>query len=250
MDRSDNTLFTGTPAKRIRLGALALILAGLTLAPIGVLMSRVTTAPANNLEFAKGANSFSWRLGMALTGLSLALLMMGTFALYTHLSRTKQERLAFAGMLMTIGFVALMLPVTGFAAYVVPAIGKLVAQGHEGMIDVMDQTFKEPFIVLPFFGGILWNIGSVLLGIAIWRSKALWPWGGLLYIASGVLGIPAFLDVKVLQIITPLVGGAAQAGVGFSLWRMTAVGMRQTDGQLHLAPSKRLSFDDRPVEDL
>jgi hypothetical protein len=248
MNRS-NTFSTMAPANRIRLGGLALILAGVTLAPVGILMSRVKTAPTNNLKFAKGANSFSWRLGMALTGLSLALLMMGTFALYTHLSRTKQERLAFAGMLMTIGLVALMLPVTGFAAYVVPAIGKLVAQGHEEMIDVMDQTFKEPFLVIPFFGGILWHIGSVLLGIAIWRSKALWSWGGVLYITYGVLGIPAFLDMKALQIVAPLVGGAGQAAVGVSLWRVAAAGVRQTDEHLHSDPSHRLSFDDRPVEE-
>jgi hypothetical protein len=233
MDRSANTLFTGTPAKRIRLGALALILAGVTLAPVGILMRSVTTAPTNNLEFARGANSFSWRLGMALTGLSLALLMLGTPALYAHLSRTKQEKLAFAGTVTTIGFAALMLPVTGFAAYVVPAIGKLVAQGHEEMIQVMDQTFKEPFMVIPFFGGILWHMGNVLLGIAIWRSKALWSWGGLLYITYGVLGIPAFLDVKVLQIVVPLVGGAGQVAVGFSLWRVTAAGMRQPMTNLH-----------------
>jgi hypothetical protein len=249
MDRSD-TLFTSTPAKRIRLGALALILAGVALAPVGILMSRVKTAPTNNLEFATSANSFGWRLGMALTGLSLALLMLGTPALYAHLSRTKQEKLAFAGMVTTIVFAALMLPVTGFAAYVVPAIGKLVAQGHEEMIKVMDQTFKEPFLVIPFFGGILWHIGNILLGVAIWRSKALWSWGGLFYITYGALGIPAFLDVKVLQIVAPLVGGSAQAGVGFSLWRVTAAGMRQMDGQLHLTPSQRLSFDDRPREDL
>jgi hypothetical protein len=228
---SSNIITTVSHTNRIRLGVLALILAGLTLAPIGILMRSVPTAPANNLKFATGANSFSWRIGMALAGLSLALLILGTLALYAHLSRTKEERLAFAGMVMTIGFVALYLPVIGFAAYVVPAIGRLAAQGHEEMIQVMDQTFKEPFLFIPFFGGILWNVGSMLLGVAIWRSKALWPWGGLLYIAYGVLGIPSFLDAKVLQIVAPLVGGAAQITVGLSLWRATAVSMRQEANQ-------------------
>jgi hypothetical protein len=35
-----------------------------------------------------------------------------------------------------------------------------------------------------------------------------------------VLGIPAFLDVKTLQVIAPLVGGAAQVAVGLSLWQL------------------------------
>ena len=219
MDSSD-TLFTLAFANRIPLGALALILSGLTLAPTGLLMRGVPTAPARNLEFAAGANSSGWRLGMALAGLSLALFILGTLALYAHLSQTKEESLAFVGLVMTVGFIALMLPVTGFAAYVVPAIGRMVAQGQTEMVTVMNQTFKEPFLVIPFFSGILWNIGSVLLGIAIWRSETLWPWGGILYIAYGVLGIPAFLDVKALQIIAPLVGGAAQVVVGLSLWRI------------------------------
>lgn len=224
MNGSDATL-TLALASRVPLGALVLILAGLTLAPTGLLMRGVPTAPARNLEFAAGANSFPWRLGMALAGLSLALLILGTLALYAHLAQTTEEGLAFAGMVVTIGFIALMLPVTGFAAYVVPALGGLVAQGQAGMVEVMNQTFKEPFLTIPFLGGILWNVGSVLLGIAIWRSGTLWPWGGLLYIAYGVLGIPAFLDVKALQIVAPLVGGAAQVAVGLSLWRIAGAGV-------------------------
>lgn len=221
MNGSETTLIMAL-ANRIPLGALALILAGLTLAPTGILMRGVPTAPARNPEFAAGANSFSWRLGMALANVSLALFILGTLALYAHLSQTTEEGLAFAGLVVTVGFIALMLPVAGFAAYVVPAVGRLAAQGQTQMVEVMTQTFKEPFLLIPFLGGILWNIGSVLLGIAIWRSETLWSWGGLLYIAYGVLGIPAFLDVKAVQIIAPLVGGVAQVVVGFSLMRLVA----------------------------
>ena len=219
MNGSDTTFIIAF-ANRIPLAALALILAGLTLAPTGILMRGVPTAPAQNPEFAAGANSSTWRLGMALAGVSLALLILGTIGLYAHLSQTQEEGLAFAGLVVTIGFIALMLPVSGFAAYVVPAIGRLAAQGQTETIEVMNQTFKEPFLIIPFFSGILWNVGSVLLGIAILRSGTLWSWGGVLYIAYGVLGIPAFLDVKVAQIFAPLVGGVAQIVVGFSLLQL------------------------------
>jgi hypothetical protein len=222
---SSNTVLNPILANRIPLGALALILAGLTLAPTGLLMRGVPTAPERNLEFAAGANSSGWRLGMALAGISLALLILGTLALYAHLSQTTEEGLAFAGLVMTIGLIALMLPATGFAAYVVPAVGRLVAQGQAEMVEVMNQTFKEPFLLIPFFSGILWNVGSVLLGVAIWRSGTLWPWAGLLYIVYGVLGIPAFLDVKAMQIVAPLIGGIAQVAVGLSLWRLATAGV-------------------------
>jgi len=87
------------------------------------------------------------------------------------------------------------------------------------MFAVMDQTFKEPFLPIQFLAGILWNIGNILLGIAVWRSRTLWKWGGLLFIIYGVVGIPSFLDVKAFQIVSPTVGGLAQIAVGISLWR-------------------------------
>lgn len=218
MDNSD-TKRTAIFSKRVSFGAIALILAGLTLMPQGILTANVPTAPEQNLAFATGANSFSYRFSMMLVGLSLALFILGVFALYAHLAQTNQEKMAFAGLIVTVGFLALFLPLTGFAAFVVPAIGNLVEQGHMEMISVLDAIFKEPFLPIQFFAGILWNIGSILLGIAVWRSETLWKWGGLLFIVYGVIGIPAFLDVKVFQIVSPTVGGLAQIAVGISLWR-------------------------------
>jgi len=88
-------------------------------------------------------------------------------------SPTRQEKLAFAGMVVTVLFIALYLPIIGVAAYVFPAIGKLAAQGQEEMIAVMDAAFAERFIIFPFLGGILWHIGPILIGAAIWRSRTL-----------------------------------------------------------------------------
>ena len=215
---------TSTFTKRISLGGIALILAGLTLIPQGILTANVPSAPEQNLEFATGANSFNNRLGMMLVGISLALFILGVFALYAHLAQTKQERVAFAGLIVTVGFLGLFLPLIGFAAYVVPAIGSLVEEGRVEMLAVMEQTFREPFILVPFFAGILWHIGNILMGIAIWRSGTLWKWGGLLFMIYGLVGIPAFLDVKVFQIVSTPLGGLAQIAVGVSLWRSVAFG--------------------------
>jgi hypothetical protein len=218
---STTTMRTSAFSKRVSLGAIALILAGLTLLPQGILTANVPTAPEQNLEFAARANSLSYRFSLALVGISMALFILGIFALYAHLSQTKQEKVAFAGLLVTVGFLVLFLPIIGFAAFVVPAIGDLVKQGHMEMLAVMDATFKEPFLPIQFFAGILWNIGNILLGIAIWRSGTLWKWGGLLFIVYGMIGIPSFLDVKAFQIISPIVGGLAQIVVGTSVWRFS-----------------------------
>jgi len=206
-------------SNRLALGALALVVAGVTQLPTGIMRAGVPSDPAQNLAFALGADSLAFRLGMALTGVSLAFFVLGLFALYAYLSRTSAERLAFVGLVVTVGFLVLFLPVTGFAAYVVPAIGVLAGQGQTEMLEVMDQTFQEPFILIPFLAGILWNVGALLLGIAIWRSGRLWRWSGGLFILFGVIGIPGFLDVEVLSLVGSVILGLAQLAAGVALFR-------------------------------
>ena len=206
-------------SNRLALGALALVVAGVTQLPTGILRAGVPSDPAHNLEFALGANSTAFRLGIALTDVSLAFFVLGLIALYAYLSRTRAERLAFAGLVMTVGFLVLFLPLIGFVAYMVPAIGVLAEQGQTEMIQVMDQTFQEPFILIPFLGNILWTVGCIPLGLAIWRSGRLWKWSGLLFILFGVIGLPAIFDVGVLQVIASVLLGLGQLTAGVSLFR-------------------------------
>ena len=205
-------------AQRIRLGALALVLSGIVLVPVPFLQN-VPTNPEQNVAFALGANTLAWRFSLVLAFIYFALLVLGSFALYARLARTRVERWAFAGLVVTVGFLVLYIPITGFAAYVVPAVGVLIEGGHADAVEVMEQTFREPFAAVSFLSGILYYVGIVLTGVAVWRSETLWRWGGVLYIVSGVVGIPAFLDVPFAQNVAPLVWAAAAVVVGVSLWR-------------------------------
>ena len=205
--------------RRIRAGAVALILGGIALALVPLLTSGVPTAPDQNAAFATGANTLGWRLGMILALVYFAFFVLGSFALYVHLAQTRAERWAFAGLVVTVGLTMLFVPLMGFSAFVVPAVGALIEAGHTDAVDVMDQAFREPFIVVPFLAGIFVNIGLILSGVAVWRSGTLWKWAGLLLIAGGVIGIPAFLDVPQAQLVEPPVTGAAMISIGVSLWR-------------------------------
>lgn len=218
------TAISGIPARRVRLGALALIVAGLLMAPQGPLTFNIPSDPAHNLDFATGANSAIYRLAMTLTGIGIALMVLGLFALYARLAATEQERLAFGGLVVAVGLLLLFLPMLGFANYVVPAVGSLVDQGRPEMIDVMDQTFMEPTVPIAFLGGLFWPVGGILFGMAIWRSRVLWKWGGLLLIASTVVGMLAFMDQKVFQIIGSPLSGLAMVVIGVDLWRSARPG--------------------------
>jgi hypothetical protein len=200
-----------------RAGAAALVLGGLVLVPVPFLQNTVTS-PDENVAFALAANSTAWRVSMLLAIVSVPLLVFGAFALYSHLRRTRARRLARAGLVVTVALLLTVVPMYGFAAFVAPAVGALLDAGQSNAVDVMDQTFKEPLIAIPFFAGILYNLGYVLTGIAVWRSRTLPKWGGLAFVMAGVLGIPAFLDVPWAQTVTPFVLAAATLTVGASLW--------------------------------
>jgi hypothetical protein len=210
----------------MRAGAVALILGGIALAVVPLLTTGIPTAPEQNVAFAKGANTLGWRLGMILALVYQALLVLGSLALYVHLAQTHAERWAFAGLVVTVCFTILFAPMIGFAAFVVPAVGALIEAGQSDAVVVMDQTFREPFVVLPFLAGILVNLGLILNGVAVWRSGTLPKWAGLLLIGGGVLGVPAFLDVPQTQLVAPLVTGSAMIAVGVSLWKRPTAGQR------------------------
>jgi hypothetical protein len=207
----------------MRAGAVALILAGIAymLVPLGT--TGVPTKPEQNVAFAIGANSWGWRVGMMLALVYQASLVLGSLALYAHLSQTRAERWGFAGLVVTVGCTMLFMPMIGFAAFVVPAVGALIDAGHTDAVAVMDQTFREPFAVLPFLGGMFVNLGLILNGVAVWRSSTFPKWAGLLLISGGVLGVPAFLDVPQAQLVAPLVGGSALIWIGASLWKQASM---------------------------
>ena len=205
--------------RHIRAGAVALILAGIASALVPLGTTGIPTGPEQNVAFAIGANTLRWRMAMLLAIVYQAFLVLGSLALYVHLAQTRAQRWAFAGLVVTEVCTMLFVPMLGFAAFVVPAVGAMIAAGHTDAVAVMEQTFREPFAVLPFLGGIFVNLGHLLVGLAVWRSGTVPTWAGFLLIIGGVLGVPAFLDVPQAQLVAPAVTGAALIALGVSLWK-------------------------------
>lgn len=221
-----------TSPNRIPLGGIALIVAAIATLVSLILLSlaspskplfsqELENAPnAEQLQAALEAATFAYRLGLAMVPLFIAFLIPGIVALYAYLSRTTQEKLAFSGMVITVLFLTLFLPIIGFAAYAYPAVGELVARGQTEAIAVIDQSTQDLFIVIPFFSGILWYVGLAMMGAAVWRSGVLWKWGGLFLIVDGLLSVPAFvMDITVLNNLAGSVGAIGLIGLGVQLWR-------------------------------
>lgn len=209
--------------RRFRLGAAALVLGGVLYVIAAFLVADVITPPSEarvvTVASAVNANSMEWRVGMALSFVADAAVVLGWFALYAHLARTRAERWALAGLVVTVVFGALYAPLLGVVTYALPAAGALVESGGTDAMAVIDRTWTDPFIFLPFVSAILSYVGVVLMGVAVWRSGTLSKIGGIGLVFGGVLGIPAFLDVVELSLVAPVVYTIGLVLVGAALWR-------------------------------
>lgn len=168
---------------------------------------------------AVNANAFEWQLGMALSFAAFAALGLGLVALSAHLAGTRTERWALIGVLVTLDSLFVYLSLLGVTAFVLPAVGRLIEGGSTDAIVVLDRTWETPFLVFPFLGGLLWNVGVAIVGVAVWRSATPSTWGGIALVIAGILGIPAFLDVVVIQYIAPIVLAIGLLTTGVALWR-------------------------------
>lgn len=206
------------------MGGAALVISGLLFLTTPFLVVGTITPPEGGQVItetsAVNANSVEWRLGMTLSFAALATLALGWFALYAHLTATDMERWALGGLVVTVVSLCFYLPLLGVMAYVLPAIGGLIESNGTDAIIVLDRTWETPFIVLPFLGGLLWNLGVVLMGVAVWRSQTPSKWGGIVLAIAGILGVPAFLDVVVIQYVSSVILAIGLVLVGVSLWRV------------------------------
>jgi hypothetical protein len=159
--------------------------------------------PSHSRELALGANGLEWRLATFLAVASFAPLQLGALALHTHLARTPGRRWSLAGLISTLALIPIFAAAAGFASFGIPAIGAVVAAGHSEALQVLDQLYKEPFLVVPFLAGIMYPWGFALFAVGIWLSGAMTRWlSGLLVIVAFV-STASFLDVNLAQVTGP-----------------------------------------------
>jgi uncharacterized protein DUF4386 len=208
--------------KRLRAGAAAFVLAALMTLP-ALFSVHPPTDPAHNREFALGANTLSYRLATSLGVYAITPLILGMFALYAALASAAARGWAPAGLVLTVAGACFLLPGTGYAAFVMPAAGAVIGQGHEqDVLRLLDQVFKEPGWIPVFLGGIVYYVGLFVMGVAVWRSGRLPRWMGALLAAAALAGLPGFLDVTLFQLIGAALFAPALLALAAGLWRLAA----------------------------
>jgi hypothetical protein len=175
----------------VRIGILAFPLAGL-LALGGLLANYNVPDPRVDPRGAAQAISSTGYFVSQFLGnvLGSTLLIFGVIALTAYLANTSVKGLALGAMVLSIAGIALILSVSGVAAYTLPVIGRAYLDGQQDVIDLSDQpgargivvailgSPAREIIILVFF---LYSAGFILFGAAVWRSGVFargrrYPW--------------------------------------------------------------------------
>jgi hypothetical protein len=178
--------------------------------------------PSHGRELAVGANSLEWRLANFLGAASMAPLQLGVLALNTHLARTRGRRWSLAGLIWTLALIPIFAAMVGFGSFGIPAIGALVAAGHSEALQVLDQLYKEPFLVFPFLAGIIYPWGLALFAVGIWLSGTMTRWLSGLLVMVAFVSTASFLDVNLAQVAGPFLQIAMGLLLALSLFRASS----------------------------
>ena len=118
------------------------------------------------------------------------LAILGIFALGAYLATSRAGRLGLAAMVMTVVGQALGLAIGGATTFAQPGAGQAHLAGIEEYARLNEQQpMLSDTALMATFGLaiLLMFVGSLLLGVAVWRSGVLPKWAGAIWAISALL---------------------------------------------------------------
>jgi uncharacterized membrane protein YgdD (TMEM256/DUF423 family) len=119
--------------------------------------------------------------------LGTILVIFGTFALGAYLATSRAGRMGLTAMVVAVLGTALFLTVGGVSTFAVPEQGQAHVLGIDEYRNMPDILAEAVMLATMGVGMLLMLVGSVLLGVAIWRSGTLPKWAGALWVAGSAL---------------------------------------------------------------
>jgi hypothetical protein len=175
----DNSVSTA-----VRWGMLTIPISGFLIL-IGISMrGPAIDASVDPNAFALVASTASFAAAWRLIMFAQIVEVFSFVPLYAYLNSTERgpSRSALLGMVFSFLGGALFLALTGSLAFVAPVAAQLYLQGQKNVMDVANAGFfAGPVLSVLYPSGIIGAFGSVLLGIAMWRSGKVPQWAAILY---------------------------------------------------------------------
>jgi hypothetical protein len=163
------------------------------------------------------------------------LAILGAFALGAYLANTGAGRMGLWAMVMTVVGQALGLTVGGVSTFAAPEEGQahLAGIAEYARLNEQQPMLSDTALVATFALAILLMfLGSVLLGVAVWRSGTLPRWAGAIWAASAlvfyalgaVLGMATTGGALVTQPLAAILMVAAGGWMAWSVLRRPSAG--------------------------
>jgi hypothetical protein len=112
----------------------------------------------------------------------------GFVAIYRYLSTSPRiEPLARLGLVFSLMGTALALPALGIVSFVAPALGQSLTLQPADATLILTDSLTGPGLFVSLLAGILYTLGPLFLGVAIWRSEVLSKAAALLFASHGIL---------------------------------------------------------------
>jgi hypothetical protein len=167
--------------------------------------------------------------------LGLTLLTLGVFALTVYLSEIRGERWTLVAMVLSILGIGLLLSHYGLRTYAVPALGGAYLGGVQNAVELSNVIFGDPTQSVFYAAFLLYSVGFMLFGFAVWGAGTLPKWAGvLLAIHAPLLSAPLPDLFSVLGALLLLVGGG---WVTLTVLRRPPTA--RAGGQPHEPPARR-----------
>ncbi|MEK7325551.1 MAG: hypothetical protein AAB217_09890, partial [Chloroflexota bacterium] len=144
-------------------------------------------------------------------------LVLSLFGLVGAYARQSENTglVGFGGFALSFVGSALFVAVITIDAYVIPAI---VANGAEALLAPDGPLFNGPLGLVFLLSGVVFALGTLLLGFATARAGALPRWAGVALIVGGpLLGFSGTLP-HIASVIAGLLVGISYIGLGYRLF--------------------------------
>tara|TARA_R110002110_G_scaffold205066_1_gene416767 strand:- start:171579 stop:172235 length:657 start_codon:yes stop_codon:yes gene_type:complete len=170
--------------KKIRLGMLCFVLYGV-MAAVGLPFRGPVIIPGENPElWAEVALLSTHDLAWAILLPALVIQLFGFMAYWGFMKDRPQGEMAFWGMVLSVAGNGLFLPSTGILAFADPQAAQMYQAGMtEQALNIASAGVSGALSGTILAGsGIMLLVGSILIGITLWKSPLFPKWTAVVYI--------------------------------------------------------------------
>jgi hypothetical protein len=207
---------------RIRLGALALAIAGVLFILYPAVRPWTDESTVEGATQAMGSQA--WVAAHFFAMIGFILIPFGLLALHGAVNRTRVERLAVVALVTFWIGAGLTLPYYGAEDFALNAIAKRSEAGQIlDLLDLVDAIRFNPAAATTFaLGLLLLGVGATLAAVTIWRSGVLPRYSGIPFAFGFALFIPQFYTPPAVRIAHGVLVATGSIWVALVLWRFKA----------------------------